>query len=211
MTTRRTGTGCPQLVLDWIAWYPEGELSSSVRGAIEAHAAECSDCRDEIACVSGEAEPAFDATADGSRAFARVLAKVEAAPQRAPAARRPRRHWRVRPTSAIAAGLLVAAFSGTGAVVATQQLGVGFPLLATAAAAFRPSDGDTHLDVVFRPDAPFAEVQFALQEIGASVEAGPTANGVVHLRLASGSDARAAARRLESGDLHIALFAQPTP
>jgi hypothetical protein len=33
----------------------------------------------------------------------------------------------------------------------------------------------------------------------------------VHIHLAPGADPVAAAHRLESGDLHVAEFAQPTP
>jgi hypothetical protein len=202
---------CPQLVLDWIAWYPDGDLPSDVRSAIEVHAAECSACRQEIAALAatGPDEPADSPAA--RRTFARTLDKIRTQPSRM--APPPQRRWVLRPRFAVAAGLAVALISATAGIVATQHLG------RAAAASYRPaSAGPTDrqpagpsLDVVFRADVPFAEVTRALQAIDATVESGPSARGIVHLRLARGADAAAAARRLESGDLRVADFAQPTP
>jgi Putative zinc-finger len=211
MTRRPSNASCPRIVLDWIAWYPEGNLPPDVSSAVELHAAECAACREEIAELSGEGTVAASAAEGAERVFARALEKIEAQPRRAsPPARR--RIWVMRPRFAIAAGLAVALISGTAGVVATQRLR-GEPRYAPAAIA----DGDVHpaagpqLDVVFRPDASFAEVSSAMQAIGANVESGPSASGVVHLRLVQGADATVAARRLETGDLHVAEYAQPTP
>jgi hypothetical protein len=211
MTTRGKTAACPQIVLDWIAWYPEGDLPSELRGAIEAHAAECSACHEEIALVAGDAEVPAGELPDASRVLSRVLAKIEVAPRPAAPARE-RRVWRVRPPAAIAAGLLLAALSSAASIVATQGLGLGGDVFETAASGARgASRSGAHLDVVFRPEAPFASVQEALTAIGASVEAGPTAGGVVHIRLAEGADVDAAAAQLESGESPIALYAQPAP
>lgn len=211
MTTRDKPGPCPQIVLDWIAWYPEGDLPDSVRGAIEAHAAECSACRAELATLSGEGDVAVGASPEALRVFTRVLEKVEAAPLRATPPRA-RRVWSIRPPAAIAAGLALAALSSAAAVVATQEYGRGAGTYETAAIGAQPAaTRGTHLDVVFRPEAPFANVQAALYAIGASVEAAPTPSGVVHLRLAEGADAHAAAARLESGEAPVALYAQPAP
>lgn len=44
---------CPEQVLAWIPWYADGLLSERERGAVEAHAAVCADCRTELDIVSG--------------------------------------------------------------------------------------------------------------------------------------------------------------
>jgi hypothetical protein len=212
MTRRPSNASCPQIVLDWIAWYPEGNLPPDARSAVELHAAECAACREELAHLSGDGAVAAPAAESAERVFARTLSKIEARPRRAAPRPARRRIWVMRPRFAIAVGLAVALVSGTGGFVATQQLRRE-PVYAPASIADRETDSAAgpHLDVVFRADASFAEVTRAMQAIGANVESGPSPSGVVHLRLALGTDATAAAWRLESGDLHVAEFAQPTP
>ena len=46
---------CPADVLGWIPWYADGGLTERERGAVEAHAAECADCRAELDIVAGRA------------------------------------------------------------------------------------------------------------------------------------------------------------
>lgn len=205
--------GCPQVVLDWIAWYPEGELPANVRSAIELHAAECAACRTEIASLAGEESEDAAAAEGAERVFSRTLERIAATPRRAtpPAAQR---LWRVRPRLAVAAGLAVAFISGTAGVIATRapwsRLDPVYEPATLGSEQAHPAVG-AHLDVVFRGDASFAEITRAIQAIGASVDSGPTPSGVVHLRLAEGADAAAAALRLESGDPPVAEFAQPAP
>jgi len=208
---RKPAAACPPTVLDWIAWYPDGDLPDDVRSEIETHAAECSACRQEIADLSGDSASEIDDAPGAERVFARTQRKIAAHPRRI--APPPLRNlWIVRPRFAIAAGLAVALISGTAGVVATNQL--AFSALYGTATASMPEGhraAGPHLDVVFRPDASFAEISSAVQALGASVESGPTPAGVVHLHLAAGSDVVAAARRLEAGGLGVAEFAQPAP
>ena len=47
---------CPEDVLGWLPWYAEsGEaaLGDRERGAVEAHAAECAECRAELDMIVG--------------------------------------------------------------------------------------------------------------------------------------------------------------
>jgi hypothetical protein len=210
MTRMPANATCPQTVLDWIAWYPDGDLAPEVRSEIEVHAAECGACRREIAALTqeaAEAAPPPDDLPDASDVFARVVNKVEAHPRRLMPPRT-RRVWMVRPPIAVAASLLVAVISGTVGVVAMRQLDSAYEQATTSA---EPHAAGPHLQVVFREDVSFAEVSHALRTLGATVESGPTDNGVVNLHLAAGADAVSAASRLESGDLRVAEFAQATP
>jgi len=68
---------CPGEILEWIAWYPDGGLTPEQRGAVEAHAATCPACREEIAVLAGRCEPPVGPE-DPERLFERVLALVEA-------------------------------------------------------------------------------------------------------------------------------------
>jgi hypothetical protein len=211
MTHSTASESCPQLVLDWIAWYPEGDLPEDVRGAIERHAAECAACRREIAELSdGAAQDVAAPPEEVDRVFARTLDKIASRPRppAPPPARR--RLWMVRPRFAVAAGLAVAVLSGVAGGLATRQLAPepSYELVTLPVARAGPG---VYLDVVFRADASFAEIARAMHAIGASVESGPSPSGVVLLHLARGADPAAVARRLESGDLRVAEFAQPAP
>ena len=211
MIRKSSVAACPQTVLDWIAWYPDGDLPADVRSEIETHAAECSACRQEIADLSGDSATGQDEAPGAERVFARTQQKIAAHPRRvAPPAQR--NLWIVRPRFAVAAGLAVALISGTAGIVATNQLAMpaDYETATVGAVGDHPGVGP-HLAVVFRPDASFAEISRAVQALGASVESGPTPAGVVQLHLAAGADPVAAARRLETGDLGVAEFAQPAP
>lgn len=70
---------CPEDVLAAIPWYAEGQLSPRQRGAVEAHAAVCRDCRDELDIVSG-APWAFDGIElpEAARLFGEIQARIDA-------------------------------------------------------------------------------------------------------------------------------------
>jgi hypothetical protein len=72
--SRAPQNDCPADVLGWIPWYPDG-LEADQRGAVEAHAASCAACRDEIAMLLGDNDPAE--APDPERVYAQVLARIE--------------------------------------------------------------------------------------------------------------------------------------
>jgi hypothetical protein len=203
-----TSLRCPQVVLDWIAWYPDGDLPSSVRGAIERHAAECGSCRREIASIEGDlgATSALAAPAP-ERVFARVLERIDHG-ERAITA--PRRRSRGGPRAAIAAGLAAALVAGAAGLLASR-LGWqrGDPAYQQATT---PAPATDHtLAVVFRKDASLGQIQGALAELGGSIVAGPSAAGVFQVALPREAELGPAAARLESGGTGVAIYARPAP
>ncbi|MFO0688454.1 MAG: zf-HC2 domain-containing protein [Myxococcota bacterium] len=70
---------CPEDVLAWIPWYADGGLTAREKGAVEAHAAQCGDCRAELDVVAG-APWAFEGVElpDADRLFAEITARIEA-------------------------------------------------------------------------------------------------------------------------------------
>ena len=70
---------CPEAVLGWIPWYPEGGLTAREKGAVEAHAAECGDCRSELDIVAGMpwALEGIDLP-DAARLFGEITARIDA-------------------------------------------------------------------------------------------------------------------------------------
>lgn len=211
-----TEPNCPAEVLDWIAWYPEGDLPEGIRGAVESHAAECSECRQEIAAVEGAAIVTPASLPDAGVAFGRVMDRIradEAAPHTAPQQRAPRRAARTWTTSrrmALAAGIALALIGAAAGVLGARILApTSEPVYRTVTApdAVAPVDV-VQLDVVFRPEVTFGRIQEALGHEGATVVGGPTRGGVMRLNLPAGSDAAAAAARLRD-EAGIALFAEP--
>jgi anti-sigma factor RsiW len=215
MTQTHADQGCPAEVLDWIAWYPEGDLPEGVRGTVESHAAECSECRREIAALEGEAVTAPEALPEPDVIFGRVMDRVRAneALPRAAAQRAPRRAARVWSTSrrmALAAGIALVLVGGMAGVLGARALGpASEPVYRTVMTpeAIAPADV-VQIDVVFRPEVPFGRIQEILRREGATVVAGPTRGGLMRLNLPSGSDADGAATRLRD-EAGIALFAEP--
>nr|MDJ0869635.1 zf-HC2 domain-containing protein [Myxococcota bacterium] len=72
----RSNSTCPDEILEWIPWYPDQGLTPSQRGAVEAHAAGCTACREEISVLQGSAAPTIELP-DAERVFAQVLARIE--------------------------------------------------------------------------------------------------------------------------------------
>jgi hypothetical protein len=227
-------SSCPPDILDLLPWYPDGGLTSDERGAVEAHAAECSECRREIledvrGVVLAEDAPSadrilsrvFDQIAAGSPAETaqpspRFATLLRAAP------RRPR--WQTSLAWAAAAGL--AAFLATAAAIGVGRLfdSTG-TVYETATAPRAQSQGESQgqsqgtgrsvgpeLDVVLRDDVAAAQVRDALASLDAEIVGGPTPLGRYRVRLPAGADAANAARTLRAEGTGIAVIVvEPTP
>jgi Fervidolysin N-terminal prodomain/Putative zinc-finger len=205
-----TTTNCPEAILTSIPWYPDG-LTPEECGAVEAHAADCRECRAELAFVRGDEEPAIELP-DPERVYARVLELIsgdsDTAVRGISAARRAVGH--AARQASLAAGILVAVCSGmltTGAIWFVRVA----PTYETAAAGAPSVDaGGPRLEVVFREDASADQIRARLREVGATVISGPTQLGVYRLRLAPGADVSATIKRLRGEGRGVATFAEPS-
>lgn len=226
MMSQTRAAGCPDSVVDWIAWYSEGLLPEPARGRIEAHAAECGRCRHEIAMMRGDEAPEVPALPDADAVFGRVLGKIEAAhldsttspratrrehtvaPQ--PLRRTPERATRSSRTQgwrgrALAAAAGLALVAGTiGLIVGTQN---DDPRYATASAG-----GETRaqIDAVFSQDASLGTIQAGLRSVGASIVSGPSPGGRFGVALPEGSDPEATAALLREQLGGAALLIEPS-
>ena len=221
MNQAREGAPCPEPVLAAIPWYPDG-LSDAQRGVVEVHAAECGECREEIALVQGSSEAVSVDLPDPERVFARVMALVESderggadaesqlRPQRDGLARAAapvhRTRWLEGRRGAVAAGIVLGALLGTAA-------GLLLPReptyeMATTPAPYDGLEGAT-LDVVFRSDVTAEAISEALRAIGAQIVSGPTGLGRYRLELDPSMVASDAADSLRAGDTGVATFAEP--
>ncbi|MEM7409434.1 MAG: zf-HC2 domain-containing protein [Myxococcota bacterium] len=207
-------SSCPDTILVWIPWYPDG-LSIEERGAVESHAADCADCRAEIAYIAGEEEPEIEVP-DPDRVYARVTEHIDsyekAEGQMAEAAL-PRRlrqelHLRAAKPLSMAAGLLVALVSGM-ATIGVIWVAREVPAYQTASATAVTAMAGPELEIVFRPDATAAAIQQTLRSAGASLISGPSERGVYRVRLNPGADVEAALKLLRGDGRGVAGFAEP--
>jgi hypothetical protein len=213
------GVSCPTHVLSWIAWYPDGGLTDAQRGAVEAHAARCAACREEIDVLAGRIETSVNVP-DPERMFARVLALVESdglhgepAPVRprpiaAPAARA--RAFGVRRRAlGLAAAVALAVVAGGLGWLANGWLGAETRYRVASAPPTVPPPGGVELDVVFRSDAEAGRIHTALRGLGAVVVSGPSQLGRYRIQLPPGSEPSAAAALLRAEGAGVASYAEP--
>ncbi len=232
--TEHPKPSCPPLILEWIAWYPDGPLTDAQRGAVEVHAAECAACREELAILSERAD-ATAAPGDPEQLFERVLARIEASllaegpdatanalalaregmgPVRsAPARRRRGLSWRHRGALAAAGFGLVALVGALGWlgrdwVSPVDDAGAG-EIYRTASESPPVAVTGVALDVVFRSETSAEQIHTVLRGLGANVARGPTELGRYRLVLPPGSDARAAAALLRAEGTGVASYAEP--
>ena len=78
MTREARQFRCPENVLGWIPWYADGGLSDQQRGRVEAHAAECLDCRAELDIVAGAPFEIDMELPDPDRLFREITARIDA-------------------------------------------------------------------------------------------------------------------------------------
>lgn len=206
-------SGCPEDVLMAIAWYPDG-LDPVQRRAVEAHAADCAACREELSFVRGEGMLQAPRQ-ESERVYARVIERIEAyeAKRRPSAATPARRDRRTSSrTARSAAALLAAALVGALAALGGSRLVAPETIVYRAAGetpeVSAPAPAPLALGVVFRPDATAERIHAALRAIHAEIVSGPTQLGVYRVRLAPTADASAAARVLRGEGRGVATFAE---
>lgn len=67
---------CSENVLGWIPWYADGGLSAQQKGQVEAHAAECADCRAELDIVTGAPFEVDLELPDPDRLFKQITGRI---------------------------------------------------------------------------------------------------------------------------------------
>ena len=219
MTSTGQEQGCPAEVLAAIPWYPE-DLSLEERGAVDAHAASCLDCRRELeARLADLDDQAGWPMPDPDRVFMRVLARVELDEAdslrewaRAPRGRRAVRWLREREVHLPGLATPVSVSRG---LSAAASFGV---LIAAAALFFGTSPDSTEsrkaqpdvprIDVVFREDLTAGGMATALAGIEGEIVSGPTSRGRYQVALPEGSNPEAAAQTLS--DAGVVIYAEPS-
>ena len=210
-------TGCPEDVLAAIAWYPDG-LDAERRGAVEAHAADCSVCREEISFLRSESAPQAP-PAESERVYARVLERIDAYESRARGVERRVRSRAARVALRARAGgrgrgrrrRRRRALDGLGSRVLSQE-----PIYHAAGAPVEVASAQPGLalDVVFRPDARPSGFRPRCARSGARSSRGrrsSASNSTLRLAASAGTRAAAAQALREEKGRGVASFAEPAP
>jgi hypothetical protein len=219
---------CPPDVLALIPWYPDGTLSVSERGTVEAHAATCTACREEIhALLGGFEAPTHIDVPPATEILSRVLDRID---QSEAAGGAGRGLWRRRPgMSSVGPATAARRSSQLGqrmAMAATLVLAAGIGALATLAlprvfgqtAVYRAATASETaaasasgplLEIIPRDDVSAAQLRAALRKVEGELVGGPEGTlGRYRVRLPAGADAAAAAAILRAEDGGIASYAE---
>jgi anti-sigma factor RsiW len=171
-----------------LPWYLTGRLETAEHEAVEAHLAQCPECRAELETERQWQllQPGHGAQGDVEDGWARMRARLggEGAPSAAPAAPRrrawPSPPWRLAPSRAWAmpAALSVALVAAIGVTLRPRPVVVGdYHALAS------PAERGATAVVRFRPDATEAQIRQGLKDSGARLVDGPTVSDAYVVRL----------------------------
>ena len=168
-----------------IPWYVNGTLNESEMDLVNRHLRSCSRCSDSV-----EAEVRFARKLRAKPAGYHQVATAEFA-WSAFTARLPRRRP-LAPAAPIAALLSLMLVVASGSFLAGQQL--QRPVFETMTAP--PAYHGPVVQLVFEPDVPEQTIRRIVLELGGTVIAGPTSNGIYRVGLPADGDAQSRVNRL---------------
>ena len=174
-----------------LPWYLTGRLETAEHDAVEAHLAQCPECRAELETERQWQllQPGHGAQVDVEDGWARMRARlggdIAPRPVASPVAPTPRRRgwlppaWQRLPARAwVAPGLLSAALLV--ALVVTVRPA---PVVGDYHALAAPAETGATAVVRFRPDATEAQIRHGLKDSGARLVDGPTVSDAYVVRL----------------------------
>ena len=171
-----------------LPWYLTGRLETAEHDVVEAHLAQCPECRAELETERQWQllQPGHGAQVDIEDGWARMRARLGGDAMPAPAVTR-RRGWLppgwrsgMRPPArawAAPAMLSVALLAALGYTLRPQPLAAEYHTLAA------PAEAGATAVVRFRPDATEAQIRQGLKDSGARLVDGPTVSDAYVVRL----------------------------
>ena len=176
-----------------LPWYLTGRLETVEHDAVEAHLAQCPECRAELETERQWQllQPGHGAQVDVEDGWARMRARLagEAVHQPpAPAPATPRRRRWLPPAWAVAPRLPVRAWAAPAMLSAGLAVAIGFtlrpaPVVGDYHALNAPAQAGATAVVRFRPDATEAQIRQGLKESGARLVDGPTVSDAYVVQL----------------------------
>lgn len=173
-----------------LPWYVNGTLEADEAAMVEAHLAECAECRADLAAEQALAREVAALPLDVEHAWSTLSDRIDAAgPPRRLA--EPVPFLRRKVAMGWALGGPLAAAAAVAFAVAVVP-GTPSPVEETyRALGSAPTAAPGNALVMFRPDARDSDLRAALTKAGARVVDGPTASGAYVVRIAPASRAQA--------------------
>jgi anti-sigma factor RsiW len=204
-----------------LPWYANGSLEADEAAAVEAHLADCADCRVEFALERALAARVADLPADVEQGWAKLRGRVRAKPAWRPAwtpswppapagaaaallARPVAIGWALAAQAAALAAAVCLGLAWQAAWQARQPERAPQPLYHALGAA--PASGRGDLVVVFKPTASLEAFRAALDASGARLVDGPTSTGAYVLQSPADDHGQALALLRADGQV---LLAEP--
>jgi len=188
-----------------LPWYANGTLDPSERGAVEAHLADCAECRNElrldlaigaeIAAVPVDADRAWAAFQSGLNQRRAPRISQFSLPARSILRRRVPLGWALS-AQAVAMALIVG--------VVRMPVPLPQPVYHALSAPSVAAHGN--LVVIFRPDATEEDLRRTLMRNGARLVDGPTVSDAYVLRVAADQRAAVLGRLRQN---HAVVLAEP--
>lgn len=181
-----------------LPWYVNETLPAEERAMVDAHLAECVECRTELASERSLAAGIAGLSIETEQGWAAFEKRLDAAPL--PARLRPVPLWRRQ----VGIGWMAAPLAAAAAIVAAVSLPTQAPVNHTyAALGSAPTRQPGNVIVMFKPDTSERQLSAALSDIAGRVVDGPTTTGAYVLSVAPGTR-DAAVNRLR-GNAQITL------
>lgn len=176
-----------------LPWYVSGKLSTAERHEADAHLAQCSSCREELAQVRLIATRVREAAAAEESArdiFPQVTSRLQALPQPLPPAGRTSVAEGLRrlfsPSWVPATALVLLLAQSAALIWSWQRAEVRAPVASRSLAS-----PVTRLNVTFEATATEQQLRDVLQDTHARVVGGPTSGGVYRVEIPTDDRARA--------------------
>jgi anti-sigma factor RsiW len=173
-----------------LPWYVNGTLEADEAAMVEAHLAECAECRADLVAEQALSREVAALPLDVEHAWSTLSDRIDAAgPPRRLAEPVPFLRRKVAIGWALGGPLATAAavaFAVAVAPGAPPPVGETYRALGSA-----PTAAPGNALVMFRPDARDSDLRAALTKAGARIVDGPTASGAYVVRIAPASRARA--------------------
>lgn len=173
-----------------LPWYVNGTLEADEAALVEAHLAECAECRADLAAEQALSREVAALPLDVEHAWSALSDRIDAAgPPRRLAEPVPFLRRKVAIGWALGGPLAAAAAVAFAVAIvpgAPSPVGETYRALGSA-----PTAAPGNALVMFRPDARDSDLRAALTKAGARIVDGPTASGAYVVRIAAASRAQA--------------------
>jgi hypothetical protein len=201
-----------QQVQTLLPWYMNGTLDAGEVAAVEAHVADCAECREDLAMERAIGQNMAGIPLDVDRGWAAMRGRIERKPAPEPVSivGEPtnvvplRKNWLQR---SIPVGWALAAQAAAAVLIISAGRLIIIPAVApeplyhTLGSA--PQTVPGNMVVIFRPDTIEQDLRGAVVASGAELVGGPTASDAYVLRVASAERTTALARLRANG--HVVL------